>query len=42
MGEVTDLVLEGHLCQNCGVFISEIPTKYPRDCEDCEGDYEND
>lgn len=36
MGEVTELVLEGYLCQDCGGFVSEIGSGYPRSCNDCE------
>lgn len=38
MGETTELILEGLLCQSCGSFIVGEMSGYPRDCEDCEGD----
>lgn len=39
LGEMTDLVLEGTLCQSCGSFIGE-GDGYPRQCEECELDVE--
>jgi len=36
MGEVAELVIEGYLCQFCGVFIDEKAPGHPRTCEDCE------
>ncbi len=44
MGEITDLMLEGVLCEECGAFIddnpeSEIvsePVGYPRQCDYCK------
>lgn len=36
MGDSTDLILNGILCQICGTFISEEPKGYPINCEDCE------
>lgn len=38
MGETTELILDGLLCQSCGSFIDGETSGYPRDCEDCEGD----
>lgn len=38
MGETTELILDGILCELCGVFISEEGCGYPRSCEDCEED----
>ena len=36
MGEITDMILEGILCEQCGVLIDGTATDYPRTCEDCE------
>jgi hypothetical protein len=35
MGEIAEGVLDGILCQECGVFVG-MPVGYPRSCEDCE------
>ena len=35
MGEVTDMILEGVLCEQCGVYIGEA-VGYPRCCDDCQ------
>lgn len=35
MGEIADMMLDGTLCQECGVFIGG-PVEYPRTCGDCE------
>lgn len=42
MGEVASLVLDGILCQVCGTFISNEIVDYPRSCEDCSEDNEED
>jgi len=36
MGEITDLILDGTLCQQCGVSIDDVAVGYPRLCEDCK------
>lgn len=36
MGELTEMVLEGILCQGCGVLIDGEATDYPRYCDSCE------
>lgn len=36
MGETTDMVLKGLLCQSCGSLVDGTMVGYPRDCEDCE------
>ena len=38
MGEIAELMLEGYLCHQCGVFLSEEPTGYPTLCESCQED----
>lgn len=35
MGEITLLILEGILCQECGAFVDEQYIGSPRSCEDC-------
>ena len=30
MGEITDMILEGILCEQCGVLIDGTATDYPR------------
>lgn len=40
MGETTEMILEGILCESCGVFIDDANPGYPRRCEDCE-EYNN-
>lgn len=32
---MSELVLEGVLCQGCGSYIDGEETGYPRDCESC-------
>ena len=34
MGEVAELVLEGIICEVCGIFVGE-PAGYPRTCDCC-------
>ena len=36
MGEVTDAVLSGFLCQQCGQVVDFDTVGYPRNCEDCD------
>lgn len=36
MGEAVDMILEGILCEDCGVFIDGAKPGYPRKCEVCE------
>lgn len=35
MGEVSEMMLDGTLCQKCGVFIGE-PTGSPKTCKACK------
>lgn len=37
MGEISEMHLDGTLCERCGEYLGE-PVGYPRLCEDCEGD----
>ncbi len=36
MGEVADMMLDGTLCQGCGVFLNDDPPGYPCSCHDCK------
>lgn len=38
MGEIADMMIEGILCEQCGVFLEGEPPGYPRLCGDCEKD----
>lgn len=46
MGEIADMMIEGILCQRCGVLMEDMtkpgaqPPGYPRDCPDCARDDE--
>ena len=35
MSDIAEMMLEGILCELCGVFISETPQGYPAHCDDC-------
>ena len=32
MGEIADMMLDGTLCEGCGVYLEGEPTGYPRYC----------
>lgn len=36
MGEIVEMMLDGTLCEACGVFLDGETPGYPRYCEDCE------
>ena len=36
MGDIAEMILDGILCEQCGVFIDFEITGYPRLCNDCE------
>lgn len=37
MGEVTEMILNGLLCDVCGVYMEDLEESgYPRTCVDCE------
>jgi predicted Zn-ribbon and HTH transcriptional regulator len=36
MGDVTDSIMEGILCEECGVYIDDNPQGFPRRCNDCK------
>ncbi len=35
MGEIAEAVLEGTLCEGCGVFLNAVAPGYPCYCRDC-------
>ena len=37
MGEITDMHLDGTLCESCGVYMGE-SVGYPVVCEDCHSE----
>lgn len=37
MGEITDMILDGTLCQECGVYMGD-PVGYPVTCGACNSD----
>lgn len=39
MGDVADMMLDGTLCEGCGVFLNDYPPGYPCYCDDCTGPY---
>ncbi|WP_098493331.1 hypothetical protein [Collimonas sp. PA-H2] len=38
MGDVADMMLDGTLCQGCGVFLNEDAPGYPCSCRGCRID----
>ena len=36
MGEIAEMVIEGILCEGCGVLIDGEQTGYPRQCDYCD------
>jgi hypothetical protein len=36
MGEVTEMILDGLLCERCGTVVDGQEAGFPRLCEDCE------
>lgn len=39
MGEISDMIFEGILCEECGACVvepGEEPAGYPQKCEDCK------
>lgn len=35
MGEIAEMMLDGTLCEGCGVFLNAEPTGYPCHCSSC-------
>jgi hypothetical protein len=42
MGDITGMILDGILCEQCGVFIDEDYGGFPRNCDDCKSAKEQD
>ncbi len=38
MGEVAEMMLDGTLCEGCGVFLNASAPGYPCYCRDCAGE----
>jgi Zn finger protein HypA/HybF involved in hydrogenase expression len=38
MGEIAEMMLEGTLCEGCGVFMGDAGPGHPRRCWDCRKD----
>lgn len=36
MGEVADMILDGKLCQICGVYLEKSMGDFPQSCPDCK------
>lgn len=36
MGEISEMMLDGTLCEGCGVFLNDDPPGYPCRCPDCK------
>ncbi len=36
MGEHTEMVMEGILCQQCGAMVDDSLGEFPQDCDDCK------
>ncbi len=36
MGDVADMMLDGTLCEGCGVFLNASPPGFPCYCADCK------
>ncbi len=42
MSQVVDDMLDGFTCQQCGAFVDGEAPGYPRSCEDCESEADED
>lgn len=38
MGEISEMILNGLLCEVCGTYVDGEEPGYPRKCEDCENE----
>ena len=38
MGEVAEMVINGELCEGCGVYLEGEPPGHPRHCKDCKNE----
>jgi hypothetical protein len=36
MGDIAEMMIEGYLCECCGVVIDGEEPGYPRQCSDCQ------
>lgn len=36
MGEIADMMLDGTLCQSCGVYLEDSLPGFPQSCADCQ------
>ena len=36
MGDIADMILEGILCQCCGLYLEDSDGPFPQYCEDCK------
>ena len=41
MGEIADMMLDGTLCQCCGVVLDKQPVGYPVTCAGCKDEQEH-
>lgn len=41
MGEISEMMLDGTLCEGCGEFLNEDPPGYPCYCAGCGGEEED-
>lgn len=35
MGEIAEMMIDGVLCEQCGIYIEGEPPGYPRKCDGC-------
>lgn len=42
MGDVADMMINGLMCELCGVIVDGEEPGHPRQCEDCQEEGEND
>lgn len=40
MGDIEEMMLDGTLCRQCGVYIGQSENGWPTLCEDCEAESE--
>jgi hypothetical protein len=38
MGEIADAMLNGEMCEWCGIYLEGEPPGYPQLCSDCQQD----
>lgn len=42
MGEIADMMIDGELCERCGMFIDDEAEGFPRLCADCAAEDDDD